>query len=104
MVVQTVSGEGWLQTDTRESNVHEANLGDTVRMNVISFGTDFHTFHLHGDTWKDPGTGMTTDSVTVGPGTAYYFTLAPLDNPGVWNVHCHVESHNHSMSAWMDVK
>jgi FtsP/CotA-like multicopper oxidase with cupredoxin domain len=103
LVVQTVGGEGWTATDTRESNVHAAKLGETVRMNVISFGSEFHTFHLHGHTWEDPGTGQVTDSVTVGPGTAYHLTLDPLDNPGRWNVHCHVESHSHSMSAWMDV-
>jgi FtsP/CotA-like multicopper oxidase with cupredoxin domain len=104
MVVQSVSGAGWLHTDTRESAISQAPLGESLRVNVISFGTDFHTFHLHGYTWKDPGTGMTTDSVTVGPGTAYGFELDELDNPGSWNVHCHVESHNHSMSGWLEVE
>lgn len=104
LVVQTVSGAGWLATDTRESAISQATIGNSLRVNVVSFGSEFHTFHLHGYTWKDPGTGMTTDSVTVGPGTAYGFELDELDNPGSWNVHCHVESHNHSMSAWLEVQ
>jgi FtsP/CotA-like multicopper oxidase with cupredoxin domain len=104
LVVQTVSGAGWLQTDTRESNVSAAPAGASLRVNVVSFGTEFHTFHMHGYTWTDPGTDQVTDSVTVGPGTAYGFTIDALDNPGLWNIHCHVESHTHSMTAWMDVE
>ncbi|MES2642440.1 MAG: multicopper oxidase domain-containing protein [Myxococcota bacterium] len=104
MVVQSVSGEGWLNTETHESAMSQAPLGGSLRVNVVSFGSEFHTFHLHGYTWKDPGTGLTTDSVTVGPGTAYGFVVDELDNPGTWNVHCHVESHNHQMSAWLEVE
>lgn len=104
LVVQSVSGPGWTQTTTHESAISQARLGDTLRVNVVSFGTEFHTFHLHGHTWTDPGTGLTTDAVTVGPGTAYAFVLDPLDNPGSWNVHCHVEAHHHSMSGWLDVE
>lgn len=103
LVTQVVSGEGWLRTDTRESGVAEVAMGETLRVNLVSFGSEFHTFHLHGHTWTDPGTGLTLDTVAVGPGEGYGFTLPALDNPGRWNVHCHVESHNHSMWAWLDV-
>jgi FtsP/CotA-like multicopper oxidase with cupredoxin domain len=104
MVVQSVSGNGWLNTETHESAVARAPLGESLRVNVVSFGSEFHTFTMHGYTWKDPGTGLTTDSVTIGPGTAYGFTLDELDNPGTWSVHCHVGSHNHQMSTWLVVE
>ncbi len=103
MVVQEVSGQDSL-TDTLESLTAFASLGDTVRVNLVGFGSEFHTFHIHGYTWNDLYTGQTLDTFILGPATSYHFYLPELDNPGLWMVHCHVDSHFHMMSTWLLVE
>lgn len=99
MVMQEVRGG---VTNTIESLVSSATLGQTVRVNVVGFGETYHTFHTHGFTWTDLWTGRLLDTISVGPGESYYFYL-PLDNPGTWMVHCHVDSHLHMMTGYIDV-
>ena len=33
-----------------------ARLGEKIRFHIIGIGTAFHTFHLHGHRWIEPGT------------------------------------------------
>lgn len=69
----------------------QAKNGDLVRWRVISMGSEFHTFHVHGHRWTLLD-GTITDNVTLGPGeyTTFEFTE---DNPGDWLYHCHVPDH-----------
>ena len=90
-------------TDTQEDLRVSAKLGDEVRVNVVAFGEEFHTFHTHGYTWKDPYTGQLLDTRSLGPAESFLFPLE-LDNPGEWMIHCHVDSHIHMMSSWLDVE
>jgi FtsP/CotA-like multicopper oxidase with cupredoxin domain len=102
LVVQEVrpDGDAW-STETKPLLTAHAKLGQTLRGNVIGFGDQFHTFHTHGYTWRDPATGMPMDTRTVGPAESFAFTLPDLDNPGLWMVHCHVDSHLHMMMSYL---
>lgn len=77
-----------------------ASVGDEVAFHVYGMDDNFHTFHLHGHRWEDPGTGQIIDNKTFGPGDSYNFTFTE-DNPGRWFYHCHVFSHLHmGMNGW----
>lgn len=103
MVVQEVSGEAW-SADTQEDLHASAALGETVRVNLIDFGSRFHTWHIHGYTWKDLSTGVTLDTIGLGPAESYHLYLTELDNPGSWMAHCHVDDHMDMMTTWLDVE
>lgn len=103
MVVQEVRGEDYA-TDTMEYLTTTAKLGETVRVNLVGFGEEFHTYHLHGYTWEDPYTGQVLDVKALGPAESYYFHLPELDNPGLWMTHCHVDDHFHMMSTYFLVE
>lgn len=78
-----------------------ARLGERVRLRVISYGPQFHTFHLHGHLWLEGGKAK--DTQTMGPAEAYDFAdffagagaTSPVERAGVgdWMYHCHVETH-----------
>jgi len=68
-----------------------AKVGDRVRWRILSIGSEFHTFHVHGHRWT-LADGTITDNVTLGPGTYTTFDWVE-DNPGEWMYHCHVPSH-----------
>jgi FtsP/CotA-like multicopper oxidase with cupredoxin domain len=76
-----------------------AAVGERVRFHVFALDDDFHTFHLHGHRWTDPGAGV-IDTKTLGPAESYAFELTE-DNPGRWFYHCHVFTHLHmGMNGW----
>jgi FtsP/CotA-like multicopper oxidase with cupredoxin domain len=105
MVVQRTDGEaGADSTDTLESLSAVVARGETVRVNVVGFGEEFHTFHSHGLAWNDLQTGETVDTLLVGPGTSTHFYWEKVDNPGLWMVHCHVDSHLHMMTTYLLVE
>jgi len=78
-----------------------ARLGERVRLRVISYGPEFHTFHLHGHLWLDGS--KTKDTTTMGPAEVYdaaeFYAgagaMSPDERAGVgdWMYHCHVETH-----------
>lgn len=75
--------------------------GERVRIRVVSYGPQFHTFHVHGHVWLDQT--KLTDVKTMGPAEVYDFaefyagagadSTEPRSGPGQWMVHCHVETH-----------
>jgi FtsP/CotA-like multicopper oxidase with cupredoxin domain len=76
-----------------------ARLGEKVRFHVIGLGTAFHTFHLHGHRWIEPGTnGGVLDTVNIGPISRTSFVLKAGEGvgPGDWHYHCHVIQHMQS--------
>jgi FtsP/CotA-like multicopper oxidase with cupredoxin domain len=75
-----------------------AKLGDLVRFHVIGLGTAFHTFHLHGHRWLDPGTQAIVDTVPIGPVSRTSFLVKAGEGvgPGYWHYHCHVVQHMQS--------
>lgn len=80
-----------------------ANVGDDVAMHVYGIDNDFHTFHVHGHRWTEPG-GAIVDNKTFGPGDSFRVRFIE-DNPGRWLYHCHVFSHLHAgMSGWYIVE
>lgn len=80
-----------------------ARVGDDVQMHVFGMDNDFHTFHLHGHRWTEPG-GNVVDNKTFGPGDSFGVRFVE-DNPGRWLYHCHVFSHLHDgMSGWYFVE
>lgn len=103
MAVQEVRGEAWT-ADTLEDLTSHAALGESVRVNIVSFGSRFHTWHIHGYTWEDLATGETLDVIGLGPAESYHFYLPELDNPGMWMVHCHVDDHMDMMTTWLEVE
>lgn len=80
-----------------------AKVGDDVAIHVYGIDNDFHTFHLHGHRWQEPG-GTYADNKTFGPGDSFRVRFIE-DNPGKWLYHCHVFSHLHEgMSGWYNVE
>lgn len=64
-------------------------------------GSLAHPIHIHGHSFTIVATDgnpvpaaaqLTKDTVLIGPGERYDLLLV-ADNPGVWMVHCHIESH-----------
>ena len=85
--------------------IFHANQGERIEFVVITHGENFHTFHLHGHTWFDNRTGMSTDpnestplidTKTVGPAESFGFQAIAGQSvgPGAWMYHCHVQSHS----------
>ena len=106
-----------------------AGPNSLMRFGVVSMGSDFHTFHLHGHRWILPGPHGTTptaqqfspmdtpvsqfeDTRGIGPANSLVFTIdgrsgsfmraggaAPNAPIGEWHMHCHVL--NHMMQGMM---
>ncbi len=75
-----------------------AREGELVRFHVIGIGTAFHTFHLHGHRWIEPGTTQVVDTVNIGPISRTSFVVRAGEGvgPGDWHYHCHVIQHMQS--------
>lgn len=75
-----------------------AREGELVRFHVIGIGTAFHTFHLHGHRWIQPGTTHLVDTVNIGPIVREAFVIKAGEGvgPGNWHYHCHVLQHMQS--------
>ena len=71
--------------------VFHSRVGDLVQWDVMSIGSDHHTFHVHGHRWLDPN-GVPVDTQTVGPAESFRIRWRERDR-GTWFYHCHVESH-----------
>jgi len=73
----------------------EAREGERVEFVIIGHGDFFHTFHLHGHRWVDPGTFRLLDTKTVGPAESFGFQVIAGEGvgPGDWMYHCHVHDH-----------
>ncbi len=80
----------------------QAAVGERVRLRVVSYGPDFHTFHVHGHVWLG-GDSLPEDTKTLGPAEVYdeaeFYAGGYWDKPdarggaGDWMYHCHVETH-----------
>lgn len=75
-----------------------ARLGEKVRFHVLGMGTAFHTFHLHGHRWLEPGTTNIVDTTNIGPVSreAYVIQAGEGVGTGDWHYHCHVVQHMQS--------
>jgi FtsP/CotA-like multicopper oxidase with cupredoxin domain len=75
-----------------------AREGELVRFHVLGIGTAFHTFHLHGHRWLQPGTAHVVDTVNIGPIAREAFVLKAGEGVGTgeWHYHCHVLQHMQS--------
>jgi FtsP/CotA-like multicopper oxidase with cupredoxin domain len=75
-----------------------ARKDEKVRFHVIGMGTAFHTFHLHGHRWLDPGTTNIIDTVNIGPIYRHTFVIKAGEGVGTghWHYHCHVIQHMQS--------
>ncbi|HHJ39768.1 MAG TPA: copper oxidase [Methylothermaceae bacterium] len=75
-----------------------ARQGELVRFHVIGMGTAFHTFHLHGHRWIEPGTTHVVDTVNIGPINRQSFVVKAGEGVGTgdWHYHCHVVQHMQS--------
>lgn len=80
-----------------------AKVGDDVAMHIYGMDDDFHTFHIHGHRWTEPG-GTIVDNKTFGPADSFRVRWIE-DNPGRWLYHCHVFTHlAMGMSGWYIVE
>ncbi len=75
--------------------------GERILLRLMNMGSLAHPIHIHGHSFKivatdgnavPPAAQLTKDTVLIGPGERYDIELI-ADNPGVWMVHCHIESH-----------
>jgi FtsP/CotA-like multicopper oxidase with cupredoxin domain len=71
--------------------VFTSRVGQLVQWDVMAMGSEHHTFHLHGHSWRDPN-GTPRDTKTVGPAESFRFRWIERD-AGTWLYHCHVEEH-----------
>jgi FtsP/CotA-like multicopper oxidase with cupredoxin domain len=65
--------------------------GDVVQWDVMTMGSEHHTFHVHGHRWRGAG-GVPRDTLTVGPAESFRVRWRERA-PGTWLYHCHVEEH-----------
>jgi len=70
--------------------VFHARVGELVQWDVLDFGDDFHTFHVHGHRWNE--SRVARDTKTIGPAESFRVRWRE-DAVGTWLYHCHVESH-----------
>ncbi len=73
--------------------------GDFIRLRLIGAGDFVHSIHIHGHVFKvafKDGHPLPNpydaDTIMVGPGERYDVFIE-ADNPGIWMVHDHVDSH-----------
>ncbi|SEK76305.1 multicopper oxidase domain-containing protein [Nonomuraea pusilla] len=89
----------------KEGPTFTAKLGERVEFVVITHGSVFHTFHLHGHRWADNRTGLLQtpheptriiDTKTTGPAESFGFQVLACERvgPGMWMYHCHVQTHS----------
>ena len=71
--------------------VFKSTVGQLVQWDVMTMGSDHHTFHVHGHRWLTPG-GISRDTQSIGPAESFRFRWREED-PGTWLYHCHVEDH-----------
>lgn len=94
-VVLSPFGQDFMAIDGRafvgNTPVFHATVGQTVQWDVMAMGSDFHTFHVHGHRWVEPG-NIPRDTQTVGPAESIRIRWRE-ENPGTWLYHCHVEDH-----------
>lgn len=85
--MHTIDGRAYVEWSPH----FRAKVGDRVRWRVVSVGSEFHTFHVHGHRWVGAD-GVLTDNIVLGPGMYSTFEWVE-DNPGDWIYHCHVPDH-----------
>jgi FtsP/CotA-like multicopper oxidase with cupredoxin domain len=94
-VVFSPFGQDFMAIDRRafvgNTPVFHATVGQAVQWDVMAMGSDFHTFHVHGHRWVDPG-NVPWDTRTLGRAESFRIRWRE-DNPGTWLYHCHVEDH-----------
>jgi FtsP/CotA-like multicopper oxidase with cupredoxin domain len=66
-------------------------VGSDVAFNVLTLGSEFHTFHVHGHRWLDRARAP-TDDPTFGPAEGLRARFRE-DAAGRWLYHCHVFEH-----------
>lgn len=82
--------------------VLRARSAETVRLRVVSYGDEVHTFHVHGHVWLDES-GSPIDNVDMLPAEVHEATFSAgggpdpgspeRGGPGDWMYHCHVQGH-----------
>ena len=68
-----------------------ARVGQDVAFNVLTLGSELHTFHIHGHRWKDEA-GAFADAPDLSPSQGLRARYIE-DAPGRWLYHCHVMTH-----------
>jgi FtsP/CotA-like multicopper oxidase with cupredoxin domain len=68
-----------------------AAVGQDVAFNVLTLGSELHTFHIHGHRWQDAA-GANVDAPDLNPSQGLRVRFRE-DAPGRWLYHCHVMSH-----------
>ena len=71
--------------------IFRSHVGQLVQWDVLTIGNEFHTFHVHGHRWLEPG-GVPRDTRTLGPAESFRVRWRE-ESPGTWLYHCHVEAH-----------
>jgi manganese oxidase len=70
-----------------------ARVGQNVAFNVLTLGSELHTFHIHGHRWPDATTADGFgDATGLLPSQGLRLRFREQD-PGRWLYHCHVMSH-----------
>ena len=100
------NGDGQYDTHTINSRSApgyvplEANVGDRVRLILANIGFEFHTPHLHGQTWVEvnaanrhlPEWNNPNGVVSIGPAEIKVVEFI-VKHSGRWLFHCHVLPH-----------
>lgn len=90
----TINGKSYPETQPIR-----VKKGDVIRLRLFGAGDGFHSIHIHGHVFeiafKDGRpllAPIQADTVLVAPGERYDVILR-CDNPGLWMVHDHIDSH-----------
>lgn len=103
-----LNGRAMPYTMHDDASVVRLDEGDTVRLRLYNVGETFEAIHSHGHdmlvTHRDgnplhPNARFWVDTLTIGPAERYDVLLFG-ENPGLWMIHTHVDSHaaNDNMS------
>jgi FtsP/CotA-like multicopper oxidase with cupredoxin domain len=82
----TINGHAYIGN----TPTYKARVGERVEWVVAALGSEFHAFHIHGHRWKD--TDHYQDVLGIVPAQSLMVEFVE-DNPGLWLVHCHVDTH-----------
>lgn len=90
----TINGKSYPETQPIR-----VKKGDVIRVRLIGSGDRFHSIHIHGhislEAFKDGrplANPIEGDTFVVGPGERYDLIIT-MDNPGLWMIHDHIDTH-----------
>ena len=97
-----INGHGYPYTEEQDQSIVHIKPGERVRLRILNAGETFEEIHLHGHDMQvvaqdgnplSPSARYYVDTLPIGPAQRFDVVITG-DNPGVWLLHTHVDSHD----------